>query len=322
MFTRSIAIVVVAAAFVLLPAVALAQATLSGIVRDTSGAVLPGVTVEAASPVLLEKVRTAASDGSGQYRIAELLPGTYTVTFSLAGFTTVQRQDVELSGVGVTTINVEMRVGALEETITVTGASPVVDTTNVRTQTVVSREELDALPLAKSFMGYNSIIPGLAGGTTEPGSRDVGGLTGESPVMPFIHGGDPGLASMDGIVSLAAEARAVTVEGGIRYGQLAPALDAKGFALHNLADTLAEQGRGVEAEAAYRESIARKVEAFGEASHEVAASLNNLAVLLADLARKEEARAAIARAVAIADAVLAPAHPIAVACRATAASFD
>src|SRR6266540_4371651 len=95
-----------------LPASAYAQATLAGTVRDTSGAILPGVTVEAASPVLLERVRTAVTDGTGQYRLPELPPGPYTLTFSLTGFTTVKREGIELTGVAVTAINIDMRVGA------------------------------------------------------------------------------------------------------------------------------------------------------------------------------------------------------------------
>src|SRR5436305_14902851 len=90
-----------AVAFVLLTAwTAAAQsgASISGVVKDASGAVLPGVTVEATSPALIEKVRSAVSDGSGQYRITELLPGTYTVTFALTGFSTVKREGIELSG--------------------------------------------------------------------------------------------------------------------------------------------------------------------------------------------------------------------------------
>ena len=111
----------------LVPSMAYAQASIAGVVRDTSGAVLPGVTVEAASPALIEKVRTVVTDGAGQYRIVELRPGTYTVTFTLPGFNTVKRDGIELPGTFIATVNAEMRVGALEETITVTGAAPVVD---------------------------------------------------------------------------------------------------------------------------------------------------------------------------------------------------
>jgi len=101
------------------------QATIAGIVRDTSGAVLPGVTVEAASPALIEKVRSVVSDGSGQYQIVNLVPGTYTVTFTLPGFNTVKREGVGLAGSFTAKIDAEMRVGALTETITVTGETPI-----------------------------------------------------------------------------------------------------------------------------------------------------------------------------------------------------
>ena len=109
------------------PAMALGQATITGTARDATGAVLPGVTVEAASSALLEKVRTAVTDGSGQYRIIDLRPGVYSVTFTLPGFTTFRRDALELPGDFVATVNAELRVGALEETVTVTGESPIVD---------------------------------------------------------------------------------------------------------------------------------------------------------------------------------------------------
>src|SRR5688572_4187168 len=112
---------VMLAAVLMLPGAAFAQATIAGVVRDSSGAVLPGVTVEAASPALTEKVRTVVTDDTGQYRIVTLPPGAYAVKFSLAGFSNVQRDDVTVSGSGVVPINAEMRVGTLEETITVSG---------------------------------------------------------------------------------------------------------------------------------------------------------------------------------------------------------
>ena len=112
------------------PATVLAQASLTGTVRDASGGVLPGVTVEAASPALIEKVRSAVTDDTGQYRIIDLRPGTYSLTFTLPGFSTVIRDKIELTGSQTLTIPVELRVGGLEETITVTGESPVVDVQN------------------------------------------------------------------------------------------------------------------------------------------------------------------------------------------------
>ncbi|HEU4693389.1 MAG TPA: carboxypeptidase-like regulatory domain-containing protein, partial [Vicinamibacterales bacterium] len=114
------------------PSWSFAQSSITGVVRDTSGAVLPGVSVEAASDVLIEKVRSAVTDESGQYRILELRPGTYTVTFTLTGFSTVKRAELELPADVVSTVNVEMRLGALEETVTVTGESPIVDVQSAR----------------------------------------------------------------------------------------------------------------------------------------------------------------------------------------------
>src|SRR5262245_51159627 len=104
---------------------AVASGPIAGIARDTTGAVLPGVTVEASSPALIEKVRSAMTDGQGNYKILDLRPGTYTVTFTLPGFATYRREGIELSTAFTATANAEMRVGALAETVTVTGASPV-----------------------------------------------------------------------------------------------------------------------------------------------------------------------------------------------------
>ena len=172
-------------ALLLLPSIASAQAALTGTVRDTSGAVLPGVTVEAASPALIEKVRTAVADGSGQYRIAELPPGTYTLTFSLSGFTTTRRDGVTVSGSGVIPINAEMRVGALQETITVTGESPLVDTQTTRREVVVNAETINTLPITRTYGGVLYAVPGLS---VAPG---VGG----NDLMPSMavftaHGGN------------------------------------------------------------------------------------------------------------------------------------
>src|SRR5438094_5119869 len=122
----------------LIPAIASAQGSIAGVVRDSSGAVLPGVTVEAASPVLIEKVRSTVTDSAGLYRIVDLRPGAYTLTFSLPGFTTVKREGLELAGSITLTIPAELRVGSLQESITVTGATPVVDVQSARTQTVLN----------------------------------------------------------------------------------------------------------------------------------------------------------------------------------------
>jgi hypothetical protein len=167
----------------LLPAAAFAQAAITGVVKDASGAVLPGVTVEAASSVLIEKVRAVVSDDSGQYRIVDLRPGTYTVTFTLPGFSTVKREGIELAGDFVATVNGDLKVGNLEETITVTGESPIVDVQSARVQTIVDQEVLTAIPSSRSATGIQSLIPGLSS------NGDAGGVTGGTGGMAgFIHG--------------------------------------------------------------------------------------------------------------------------------------
>src|SRR2546422_429833 len=145
----------------ILPASAYAQASITGVVKDASGAVLPGVTVEAASPVLIEKVRTDTSDGSGQYRIIDLRPGTYTVTFTLPGFSTFKRDGIELTGSFIATINAEMKVGGVTETITVTGETPIVDVQSVRRQTTLTSEVLTTVPTARSWAATAVLIPGI-----------------------------------------------------------------------------------------------------------------------------------------------------------------
>jgi hypothetical protein len=161
----------------LLPSVAFAQASITGTVRDTSGAVLPGVTVEAASPVLIEKVREAVTDANGRFQVVDLRPGTYTVTFTLPGFNTVKRDGIGLTGSAVATVDAELRVGALEETITVTGEAPVVDVTSTTQQRVLNAEVIDALPSARNYFGLARMIPGTLGGGNDVGGsliQDVG----------------------------------------------------------------------------------------------------------------------------------------------------
>ena len=156
-----------------LPTVASAQATLAGLVQDTSGAVLPGVTVEAASPVLIEKVRTTVTDANGRYSIPNLRPGNYTLTFTLTGFATVKRETVELTGTAVVTINADMRVGSLEETITVTGETPVVDVQSTTRQVVIDQQVLAAIPNARNPFTTGVLIPGVRLGGANV--ADVGG---------------------------------------------------------------------------------------------------------------------------------------------------
>lgn len=155
--------VVFAALCLALPVVARAQ-SLAGTVRDSSGGVLPGVSVEASSPALIEKTRSVVTDANGQYQIVDLRPGTYSITFALQGFSTVVRQSLELSGGGVTTVNAEMRVGGIQETLTVTGDAPVVDIqTSTSREQVLSNEFVRSLPASRGYGNYLAGVPGIQG---------------------------------------------------------------------------------------------------------------------------------------------------------------
>ena len=165
------------------PATARAQSTLTGVVKDTSGAVLPGVTVEAASPVLIEKIRAVSTDASGGYRLVDLRPGVYTLSFTLPGFSTVKREGLELPSDFSMTVNTEMKVGALEETLTVTGSSPVVDVQSTTKSQVLNRETLDAIPTGRTIQGMGQLITGVS--LNVP---DVGGSRAMQQTYMSAHG--------------------------------------------------------------------------------------------------------------------------------------
>ena len=173
-----------------LPSIAFAQAqgSIAGNVKDATGAVLPGVTVEASSPVLIEKVRSGVTDDQGNYKIVDLRPGPYTVTFTLPGFSNFKREGLELTTGFTATVNAELKVGSLEETVTVTGASPVVDVQNVRQQTVFKRDVQEALPVGRNFAMWATVIPGATLSNTS--SQDVGGVQPASTYVG-IHGLNP-----------------------------------------------------------------------------------------------------------------------------------
>jgi hypothetical protein len=155
-------VVLALACLVFLPAVARAQSAITGAVKDTSGAVLPGVTVEAASDVLIEKVKSVVTDGNGVYRINDLRPGVYSVTFSLPGFQTFRRDGLQLPAEFTMSIDADMKVGSLEETITVSGDAPVVDvSTAVHTQ-VLNREAIDAIPTGRTIQGLGQLVVGVS----------------------------------------------------------------------------------------------------------------------------------------------------------------
>jgi hypothetical protein len=177
MRTSAFGFMLVLACLVLLPVDVLAQSEIAGVIRDSSGSVLPGATVEASSPALIEKVRAAVSDGDGHYRIISLRPGIYKVTFTLPGFSTVVREGIELTSNFAATVDAEMKIGALNETITVTGETPIVDTQSITSRTVMTREVMDALPTGRNIQAIGIMIPGtqLALGGGGALSRDVGG---------------------------------------------------------------------------------------------------------------------------------------------------
>jgi hypothetical protein len=163
----------------LAPVAAWAQASITGVVRDSSGAVLPGVTVEASSDVLIEKARTAVTDGTGTYRIVDLRAGTYVVTFSLVGFNTLKREGIELTGTFNASVNADLRIGSLEETITVSGESPIVDTQSVKQQTTIANDLIAAMPAARSTAGVMMLIPATQV-QANPTNLDIRSLPGWS----------------------------------------------------------------------------------------------------------------------------------------------
>ena len=178
---------VFAACALLLPATAAFAQTsaIAGVVRDTTGGVMPGVTVEASSPALIEKTRVAVTNGDGQYKIIDLRPGTYTVTFTLPGFNTVKRDGIELTNDFTAAVNVELRVGAVEETVTVTGESPLIDTQSVTQRKSLTHDVIDALPTGRSFQNLSVLVPGV---TIALGSQDVGGTGGDRYQTLAVHG--------------------------------------------------------------------------------------------------------------------------------------
>ena len=191
------ALLVVLSILLLLPAAAWAQSSITGVVRDGSGAVLPGVTVEAASPALIEKVRSAVTDGQGVYRIVDLRPGLYTVTFTLPGFSTLRRDGLELAAEFTATVNAELAVGTVEETVTVSGEAPTVDIRSSRAQVQFQQETLQALPGTGRLATLSAIIPGVT--LRRESDRGVGGLSDRTQTAYSIHGAPEAQPVVDGM---------------------------------------------------------------------------------------------------------------------------
>ena len=182
--TRFVGYVLFAAGLlVLAPSVARAQSTFTGVVKDASGAVLPGVTVEVQSPALIEKVRSVVTDDGGAYRITDLRPGIYSVTASLPGFSTIKRDQIELPSDFSMTVNIELKVGALEETLTVTGSTPIVDVQSTTKSQVLNREALDAIPTGRTIQAMGQLITGVS--LNQP---DIGGSKAMQQTYMSAHG--------------------------------------------------------------------------------------------------------------------------------------
>lgn len=190
--------IVVFGAALLTPTLAAAQAatnaTIAGVARDSTGSVLPGVTVEVESPALIEKIRSALTDNQGSYRIVSLPPGTYTVTFTLSGFRTFRREGIELTTGFTAPVNAELSIGDLTETVTVAAASPVVDVQNTRSVNVIRQELLQALPTNQSLQGFATLTVGVQSATV-----DVGGNQHERDTLTFA-GRPPQKLLQDGVL--------------------------------------------------------------------------------------------------------------------------
>ena len=193
---RCLRVIGVLVSLVGIPTAAFAQASIVGTVKDASGAVLPGVTVEASSPALIEKARSVVTNGVGQYSIENLRPGTYVVTFTLPGFSTVKREGIELTGSFIATVNADLKVGGVAETVTVSGEAPVVDVTSARTQETLSGKTVTEIPSSHQYSALTQVVPAL-----NVQGNDVGGSQGNVFSVFQIHGGrrNEGQVLVDGM---------------------------------------------------------------------------------------------------------------------------
>jgi hypothetical protein len=161
-------------------------ASIGGTVKDASGAVLPGVTVEASSPSLIEKTRSTTTDGNGQYQLDRLRPGTYSVTFSLAGFTSLRREAIALSGTFAATVNAQLNISTVTETVTVRGEPPLIDLRSAAKQNVLDADVLASIPTARTMVTAAVLIPGVTLSTPDVGGTNA--LPGGGGQLA-IHGG-------------------------------------------------------------------------------------------------------------------------------------
>src|SRR5262245_43195729 len=176
-----------------------AQSVIAGVVTDTTGAVLPGVSVEVRSPALIEQVKTAVSDGQGLYRVVDLRPGTYTVTFTLPGFGTVVRDGITPESNFTAKVDAQLKVGALEETVTVSGAAPVVDVQRAERREVVNREVIDTIPTGRTMTSLARAMPAVVVSGGGAAVTDVGGTDSQSFRGVNAYGGGPEQVRIDGM---------------------------------------------------------------------------------------------------------------------------
>ena len=212
---QRLAFLVVVVSCLLLPRAAQAQSGISGVARDSSGAVLPGVTVEASSPALIEGARSAVTDGQGVYTIVDLRPGPYVVVFTLSGFRTFRREGIDLPAQFTATVNAELAVGALEESVTVSAEAPVVDIRSTRAQMQFADETMEALPGAGRVTIMSNILPGAT--LNRESDRSVGGLNDRAQTQFRVHGAPLAQPVVDG---MNVEVPGL-VQGGMVYNQVA-----------------------------------------------------------------------------------------------------
>ena len=181
-------------ALILVPAVAFGQPAIAGAVKDSSGASLPGVEVEASGPALIEKNRTAVTDAAGRYRIEDLRPGRYRVTFRLAGWQSFAHDGVELTGSLTAMVNAELAIGALTAEVTVTAASPSVDLHSPNREVTLSGGIVRSIPTVRSYNAILPLIPGVVTSTNDT-------ITGTATTAFPIYGGrsNEGRLLLDGM---------------------------------------------------------------------------------------------------------------------------
>src|SRR5258705_634409 len=230
----------------IIPSLVDAQASITGVARDSSGAVLPGVSVEASSPALIEKVRSVTTNESGQYRIENLRPGFYPVTVTLSGFSTVRREAIELGGPFVAIVNAERRVGGVEETVTVTGTSPVVDVQSSNRERVLTAEVINNAPVNRYPSFLAAMIPGVSNSTVDVGGNSGSPTTGGGALT--VHGSRPtDLEMLRNGVSIS------TVETGSNTQGVPNMAGFAGMAVETATGSTGERGAGVRANFISRE---------------------------------------------------------------------